>query len=83
MKGKYNRKNNTMSIDVTLPPNNTLLKYLLGLVALYIIIVLLNYLDYINLGDLFLFPKWRKEDKNPFRFFIKDDKNKVPPSSSR
>ena len=82
MRGKSNRKGSILSIDVTLPPDNTLLKYLLGIVALYIIIVILNYLDYINIGDMYLFPKWKKEDKNPFRFFIKDDRNKVPPSSS-
>ena len=82
MRGKSNRKGSILSIDVTVPPDNTLLKYLLGIVALYIIIVILNYLDYINIGDMYLFPKWKKEDKNPFRFFIKDDRNKVPPSSS-
>ena len=82
MRGKSNRKGSIFSIDVTLPPDNTVLKYLLGIVALYIIIVILNYLDYINIGDMYLFPKWKKEDKNPFRFFIKDDRNKVPPSSS-
>ena len=30
MRGKSNRKGSILSIDVTVPPDNTLLKYLLG-----------------------------------------------------